>query len=380
MDLRLQYERAKEALLSDESICAANRELFRSFFEFETYKLKRRNSLPGLDNACCKTLYGYIHRLRNVNSWFNNKPWADLTRDDIKRVYDDLEDGRILNAKGTHFKDPQSYYNKVLKSKPFRLAGKAELAKDVIEFSRPRGEDVRFITEDAFRLLVEAVPDLRKKALLWLAWDIGENIDALLQLTRSDFTRQNNRHTGEPEYIVNLPQRKIKRSRQSRSEPTLYSETVRFLDIALRDLAPTAVVFSFGYRQAVKTLHQARKKTGATTMPNGDPVRWKDFRSGMACHLLRLGWTRDEVNARLGHTPQSSALNAYINYLAIDREKPKQKLAQAASEALQHELTQSKQQTALLAEQLRRQDESNRWLREELLSIREDLSRLNPRD
>ena len=28
----------------------------------------------------------------------------------------------------------------------------------------------------------------------------------------------------------------------------------------------------------------------------------------------------------LGHTPHSTALNAYINYLAIDRERPKKRL------------------------------------------------------
>jgi len=52
---------------------------------------------------------------------------------------------------------------------------------------------------------------------------------------------------------------------------------------------------------------------------NGDRLSWKDLRSGMACHLLRSGWSRDEVNARLGHTAYSAALNAYINYLGLDR-------------------------------------------------------------
>lgn len=376
MGLKERFESAKARLLADEAICLENRELFRSFYDFQEYKLKRRNGLAALDDGCYKTLYVYISRFKHVNAWFDNKPWVELTREDIQRVYDGLEDGTILTLKGTPFKDRQSYYNKIFKSKPFRLAGKAELAKDVIEFARPQAEDVRFVTEETFRQLADFVSDPRKKALLWLAWDIGENIDTLLQLTPANFTRQSNRYSAEPEYIVNLPQRKIKRSRQSRSEPTLYAETVKWLDIALRDVAPRDRIFAFGYRQALKTMHQAVRKSGATTMPNGDPARWKDLRSGMACHLLKLGWSRDEVNARLGHTPQSSALNAYINYLAIDREKPKQRLVQTTSESLHHELAQAKQQTTLLAEQLRRQDEANRWLREELLAIRQDLVRL----
>ncbi len=51
-----------------------------------------------------------------------DKPWAQLTRDDIQRVYDELEDGVIKNSVGLPYQDRQSYYNKVLKSKPFRLA------------------------------------------------------------------------------------------------------------------------------------------------------------------------------------------------------------------------------------------------------------------
>lgn len=61
-------------------------------------------------------------------------------------------------------------------------------------------------------------------------------------------------------------------------------------------------------------------------MPLNQPARWKDFRSGMACRLLKSGWTRDEVRARLGHTPNSTALNAYINFLALDRSEPKRRM------------------------------------------------------
>jgi hypothetical protein len=73
-------------------------------------------------------------------------------------------------------------------------------------------------------------------------------------------------------------------------------------------------------------------------MPYSERPRWKDLRSGMACHLLRAGWTRDEVNSRLGHTPGSRALDAYINFLALDRDRPKQRLAQnltGASDAME---------------------------------------------
>ena len=376
MGWRERFENGKIRLLADASICLENRDLFRQFFDFEEYKLKRQNSLRELDDGCYKTLYGYILRFRNVNRWFGNKPWADLNKEDIKRVYDDLEDGRIKNRHGLPYEDRSSYYNKVFKSKPFRLAGKSELAKDVIEFSTQQREEVRFTTEEAFTLLVSVLSQPRHLLLFWLAWDIGENIGALLQLTKADFQRQISRVTNDPEYLVNLPKRKIKRSRKSRSEPTLYLETVRYADIVLRDLDEHDRIFPFGHRQALKLMTSAVAKTGAKCMPNDDPVRWKDLRSGMACHLLRNGWTCDEVDARLGHTPGSKALGRYLNHLALDRDRPKKKLYDSKMEGVQSELEESKIKEKLAHERLRHQDEENQTLKAELGRTQSDLRAL----
>lgn len=327
MTWKHQYVNAKPLFLADATICAPNRTLIADFLAFEEYKLKRSNGLSEVDEACCKTLYGYIQRLRNVNRWFENKPWTELTKEDIKRVYDALEDGTIRTQKGTQFQDRHSYYNKIFKSKPFRLAGKEALAREVIEFStRPR-KPVRYITEETFKRLASAISNPLHLLLLWLAWDIGENIDTLLNLTKRDFIVQINAYTGEREYLVQLPQAKLKRTRMARSEVTLYRETARYADTVLASLGPDDCPFTFGYRYASQVLKRAVSKVGATTMPHDQSVRWKDLRSGMACHLLKNGWTRDEVNARLGHTPSSSTLDAYINFLALDRNGPKQRLA-----------------------------------------------------
>ena len=55
-----RYRKGKDALLTDSAVCQPNRALFKEFFEYEEYKLKRRNGLPQLDEACYKTLYGYL--------------------------------------------------------------------------------------------------------------------------------------------------------------------------------------------------------------------------------------------------------------------------------------------------------------------------------
>lgn len=377
MTIREQYASAKTKLLSDRSICAENRNLFKEFFEFEEYKLKRSNHLRELDEASFKTLYGYITRFRTVNRWFSNKPWNNLTREDIKQVYDDLEDGKILTLRGKPYEDRAGFYNKIFKSKPFRLAGKSELAKEVIEFPPSQLKETRFITEETFRSLVSVVANPKHLFLLWLAWDIGESIGALLQLTRSNFTHQRNEHTGESEYLVNLPQSMIKRSRQTRSEPTLYPETVHYADIVLASIDDEEKVFGFGHRHALQIIHRAANKSCAKCMPNnGKPPTWKDLRSGMACHLLKSGWSREEVDSRLGHTPNSSALNAYINFLAIDRGKPKKKLFDSSLQDLKYQLQENLRREKLTRMRTQHQEDENNSLRKELSRTQSDLTDL----
>lgn len=209
MALEQQYRRAHLKLMEDASICPENRRLFKEFFEFQEYKLKRQNGLPSLDDGCHKTLVAYIARLRTVNRWFENKPWKCLTKADIQRVYDSLEDGKLKTLSGRPWKDKASYYNKVLRGKPFELAGKADLVREVMAFgTRAVQSEVRFITEETFRRIVETVIQPLHRALLWLCFDIGENASSLLVLRKRDCVRQQNSETKEWEYRVNLAERR----------------------------------------------------------------------------------------------------------------------------------------------------------------------------
>lgn len=334
-----QYENAKAELLKDDSINADNRKLFVKFFEYQEYKLKRKNNLRALDTGCYRTLYGYVCKLKIVNTWFQNKPWKKLTKEDIKKVYDDLEDGTIKKENGKPYENlDTSYYSKVFKSKPFELAGKLELAQEVIQYNGKHTKEVRFILEDDFRKIMNNVNKPVHKLLLWLAWDIGENINALLQLRKNDFTKELNPYTKEPEYRVNLKRDILKRSRKARSEITNYQDTVKLLDQELANIKDNNLLFDFGYRNAKKIIDRPVQRAGVKCIPNGEKVTWKDLRSGMACDLLKKGWTSDEVNARLGHKPSSDEIDKYINFLAIDRHLPKKKVHQFEMEKLNEQL------------------------------------------
>ena len=356
MSLKERYEKGKTTLLNDRSICKGNRALFTRFFDWEEEKLKRINDLPEIDNSSYKTLHGYINRFRNVNKWFENKPWKNLTLAEIKGVYRDLEDGKIKNRNGKRFEDRRSYYNKVFKSKPFKLAGKNEEVKQALEFfTDRRKKEVRFVNEKNFKRMISVLSKPQHFALFWLAWDIGENINSLLRLTKKNFKKQINRQTKEPEYLVYLSQTNLKRSRQSRSEPTLYQETVRYLEIVLQSLNDEDLIFPFGYRQALKIFDSAAKKSNAKCEPNSNKPSWKDLRSGMACYLFSQGWHSDDINLRLGHSISSRELDVYLNYMAQNRKRAKKIMYNNNLEDVKDDLEEARRREKLLLNRFERQ-------------------------
>ncbi|MFN3167777.1 MAG: hypothetical protein ACE37H_12010 [Phycisphaeraceae bacterium] len=354
-----RYTNALSKLLADPSTGSINRELFKQFFEHQEYKLKRLNGLQELDEPCYITLYCYIVRFRNVLRWFDYRPLTEITQADIKRVYDDLEDGKIRNPKGKPYASRSDYYHKVFKGQLFKLAGKDQLARNVIEFSKPHRKAVRFIREQDFRRLARRVRTPRNQLLMWLAWDYGENINAHLQLRAKDFHRQIDPETGEPEYRINYRPEILKRSRRPRSELSNYPETVDLLDEVLPTILPGEPIFTFGYRYAKKIMDGAAKRSGVVCEPTGDRVTWKDLRSGMACDLLSKGWTRDEVNARLGHAPSSDEIDKYINFLAIDQRRPKRKVGEYLAQQrekgrqlIRHDAHETISETTMMPDQL----------------------------
>lgn len=354
MTIHSQYAKTKARLLNDLEICPENRSLFAEFFKFEEYKLKRVNRLPELDAASVKTVLDYVYRLRTVNTWFGNRPWASLTRQDIQEVYDALEDGRIVSRFGKPYKALGTYYRKILCSKPFEPAGKREIAREVVAYGMPRHtSEVRFVREPDFRKLVDVASRIEYRCLLWLAFDVGENVSSLLKLRASDFRREANPDTGEPEYSVQLRREVLKRSRLPRTEITHYPETVALLDLVLPNVTNDQPIFRFGPRMAAKMLQAAAQKTGVRCLPNGELVTLKDLRSSMACDLFSKGWTTDEVNRRLGHKPSSREIDKYVNWLAVDRHRSKKRLSTNKVETLVNQLDTARDREQLLGERVR---------------------------
>ena len=377
MTFKKNYLNAKPRLLNDISIVKYNRQLFSKFFDWEEEKLKRTNELSDLDESSYNTLYSYINKFKNVNKWFNNKPWNELTEPEIRQVYNDLEDGVIKNQRGKRFEDRRSYYNKIFKAKPFQLAGLHEKALNALEFFTSKNKKpVRFVSEESFKKMMKFLQKPQHYALFWLAWDVGENISSLLELRVHDLKRQINRETKEAEYLVYLPKEILKRSRQTRSEPTIYPETVLHIDalfeygreVEYRDekgkirrktvpFKDDDFIFTFKYRQALQIFDSAVKRSGVKCDPHSEKPSWKDLRSGMACHLFGQDWHVEDINLRLGHSPQSKWLDSYINYLAVNRKRAKKVHYNNNLQDIKGELEESRLREKFLANKLEKQND-----------------------
>ena len=358
--------RFKKDIEGSDSLCKENKKLFLEFFDKQNTKLRRINSKGCLDESNYNNLYNTITRVLIINKWFENKPIKNLTKKDIERVYDGLLSGKI-KRKSTTLKDgtvkegkpyavtglADSYFNKFLKGTLFRLAGKDELCKEIIVSNRPQKE-VRFIEEQGFRDIEMHVYKPKHKLLFWLSWDIGENINALLNTKKRDYIREVNPDTKEPEYRINLRKEILKRLRRARGIITNHPETVKLLDQILPDIKGNDdLVFPFGYAASKKVINRAVERAKIKCIPNGEKVTWKDLRSGMACDLLKKGWSTDEVNARLGHTPSSDEIDKYVNFLAIDNHRPKKKLQEFEMSKLKDELEDLKDKDKLYSKRLK---------------------------
>lgn len=351
MGYKERFRNRLKLILDDTTICKENRDFFKEFFEKEEYKLKRNNNMREVDESSCSTLYGYLDKLLNINKWFNNKPFKNITEEDFKKVYDDLEDGNILTKNGKPFVDKTSYYNKIFRSTPFEMLGKKDMVKKVMEFhgSGNNKKEVRYIPEEDIRKIIEVMIKREYKLLSWLAFDVGENINSLLRLTKRDCVRGINEYSKLPEYRINLRKETLKRSRTARSEPTNFPETTKLLDEILPALKDDDRLFNLSYEGSKKCLKRAIRITGVKCLPKGQEPTWKDFRSSMACDLLKKGWTTDEVNARLGHKPSSDEIDKYVNFLALERKVPQRKVYDNNLTKLQAELDASKEKQMLEA-------------------------------
>lgn len=279
---------------------------------FEEYAQKRYYS----------TLDKELTYIQNVLMWFNKWNLKNLTKNNIKEVYEKLETGQLKGIRGNTLKEgtKKDYYSKVLKNGFFEFIGKNNLARQVILRKFSENADVRFFNYETLKKLAKAMRYKDHELLVWLLFDTGVEINALLELKKNDFSIEKS-EIGENYHILHMRQQISKKGRQTRNIDIWFERTNQLIFEHLETLQPNDNIFNFKWRNAYKFINETSKKLNLKLETPNDYIKPKDFRSSCATFFISEGWTTDEVKARLGHKPSSTVIDRYANYKGLKMRK-----------------------------------------------------------
>jgi integrase len=271
-----------------------------------------------------KTLYKDLTSyLSNVAFWFNNKPFTEITEDDIRIVYRKLEAGQLESVTGKILSDIslRDIYNRVMKGAFFKMLGKDEFAENVIKRKISEKQEVRFFDLDTLKKIADLASTNTQRLAFWLLFDTGIEVSALVQLKKSNFEIKKDDETKTEFYIVHIPKTISKKGRRVRSNYVHFSESNDLLKKYLAGLDENEKLFNMQPFALYRALERLNEEYHFKTKPEGKEITIKDFRSSCATYFLQQSWTTDEIKGRLGHAPSSSEIDKYVNYLGLHQNK-----------------------------------------------------------
>lgn len=276
-----------------------------------------------------KTMYKEISTfMPNVLLWFNHLNLEKLTAEELKEIYKKLEQGELETIKGNILKpvSRKDYYSKVFKGGFFKFIGKEDIAKKVIQRRFSLSKEVKYLSYDNLKKILMYTKKVDHRLAFLLLFDTGVEITALLHLKKKNFQYEED-EKGDFDFKLNVGEEEVKKGRQARYMYLQLGETKKLLKEYLDTIKESDKLFNFKQAALWKALKLVvRKYQIKTSGVVQDLVTIKDFRSGCASYMYgTLNWSVGDIKDRLGHSPSSTAIDVYINYLAKDKKQQVQK-------------------------------------------------------
>jgi len=316
------YKTAKKNLAKDKTISRKNKALIVKWLNIKEDSLSSQKGKNDINSQIryTKTLSKYVSFLRNVARWFDDL--SNLTKEDLKKFYDDFETGKIKNQKGKMYEKSTrlDYYNKIFKSGFFKWLGYGDIAKEIFILERGEDYEVRFFEKKDLDKMIRMTNSIRNKLFLTLSFDTGLRIGTTLNLRKKDFKKRYNDTTKQDYYLINVRKEYIKGNR-SLNIAVWLPETNELLDLYLKDLKDNDLIFDFSYSNVRKIVRRASDRAKVKTKPDGKNLTIHDFRRSSATYWLTKGCSLDIIKSRLGHKPSSVAIDKYISYLGLNDEQ-----------------------------------------------------------
>lgn len=315
------YEHAVKQLKDDKEITPHNKELVLSWLLEKEDKLKSKRGREYQDKVrWIKTLDKLIRAARSVAVWVGDKQLDELTPRDLKKIYDDLEEGRITRKNGKPYARAtrMDFYNRIFKSDFGKFMGWKEDAQEIMTLEKRDDAPVKFFRKPALDKLLTATHSLKYRALYAVLYDTGLRIGEALNIRKSDIQKQYDKVKKQDYYRVTIRAANTK-SKRDRHISLWMDEANEILEAYLSS-SQDDLLFPMGYAAIKKHLSVTARALGLTTEPDKKNLSLHDFRRSSATYWLERGLRIDSIKARLGHKPSSVVIDKYVSYLGLDDE------------------------------------------------------------
>ncbi|MBU0894671.1 MAG: site-specific integrase [Nanoarchaeota archaeon] len=330
---------------------------------YETWKKKTKNGIPGITQANSDLILKFVgemelginvsklskpgkrsptrlhslgYHLRRVaelvEQYHNKKCFADLQREDIHKLFDDMKEGRILSKKGTPYLSPDDYIRDFIcfwnwfmkiealkREKDILKKGKTNRKEvfNIIEYLNRARKENKFVYF-TYDQLKQVLPHLTKNfrvLALFLFDSIVRSPSEASNLYISDLGIE------KDEVFVNIRQ-EVSKTYGRKFNLVLCDDEVKEY-IKRNKLGPQDLLFPF-YKMKTfnKTLQKAFIKVfGDMMTPGGKPyseLTGYAFRHSGACYLRSLrGVSIDKLMVRGGWS-NLRRINYYTRFLGLD--------------------------------------------------------------
>lgn len=336
-----KYKNARQKFVNSNTLTAIGKEIAINpknkelTVKWLSEKERRLEKINGFDLTAqirySKTLYKELTFLKNLLYWFNFTDFEKITEEDLAKLIEGIEKKTIVTVAGNPLSNfsKKDYYTKVFRGKNtfFGFIHKNLLAQEIIIRKFQEEEEVRFFDFDTLLKIVDNTVLSSHKLAFWLLFDTGIEVNALVQLRKSDFSLEPDPINNDSYFKLNIRKEISKKTRQKRFLPILQLKANELLKTCLENLKDSDKLFNFNPPALNKALKLIVRKLNLKTQGEiADEIRIKDFRSSAACYWGNLGYSVDFINVRLGHKLSSREIDKYESFRAINQEKPRQEI------------------------------------------------------
>lgn len=178
----MQYQRALAKLESNATILPDNQKLILTFIrDCSLGKTIRKGAKKKIGPARCLKYMSILTRLsREFGKSFNR-----INQEDMERLILNLEEGRILSARGKPFSaETRADYKKAIKKFWKWKDGNNSQYPDLVEWIdvSVKVKEIPALSRKDVERLVDAAPSIRLKALIMVLFDSGARIEELLNV------------------------------------------------------------------------------------------------------------------------------------------------------------------------------------------------------